>query len=474
MEAVRRLIREHPMGAGLLIAGRSHFFDNPNERHKALGLPSDSVELSLAEFTEDQIRTYLNRVGLSGSIPSWLPSRPLLVGYLAAKGFLNDLLDEENKNRPPGPAAGWDSLLDSVAAREAEIEAGIDGETVRRILERLATKIRSSHAGLGSISQDSLIQAFRDICGYTPDERGLVLLQRLPGLGVDREEEKSRTFIDESFADACKSGDLVEFINNPFNFPRSVLEDVESSIGTLGVDLATLKVNIRKFSERKINTALAVSHESGANYMAADIVRVILEREFGIREKIKLNNLLISELVLECSNADLSKLDFVDCFFSRLEIDSNVDISRMPSFRECFIDEVEGRISKSDLPTEKFDSKCEFNKFTQTAETTADVLALDLPLGVRVCLTVMKKLYMQSVSGRKENALYRGLDDRARGLVSRVLQILQSEGFVFPDKSKKNTIWHPCRSHRERVRRIIISPSANDDPVLKRCESLSN
>ena len=167
-------------------------------------------------------------------------------------------------------------------------------------------------------------------------------------------------------------------------------------------------------------------------------------------------------------------MHFVDCFFSRLEIDSNVDISKMPSFHECFIDEIEGRISKSDLPAEKFDDKCEFNRFIQAAETIADVLALDLPLGIRVCLTVMKKLYMQSVSGRKENALYRGLDDRARRLVPRVLQILQSEGFALPDKSKKNIIWRPCRSHKDRVRRIIVSPNTNDDPVLKRCESLSH
>ena len=136
MEAVRRLIREHPQNAGLLVAGRAHFFDNPNERHKALGLPSNTVELSLSEFNEKQIETYLQRAGLSGSVPSWLPSRPLLVGYLAAKGLLNNILDKESISQPMGPAAGWDALLESVTDREAEIEAGIDGNTVRRILER--------------------------------------------------------------------------------------------------------------------------------------------------------------------------------------------------------------------------------------------------------------------------------------------------------------------------------------------------
>lgn len=38
MEAVRRLIRENPARAGLLVAGRAHFFDSPVERRTALGL----------------------------------------------------------------------------------------------------------------------------------------------------------------------------------------------------------------------------------------------------------------------------------------------------------------------------------------------------------------------------------------------------------------------------------------------------
>ena len=43
-------------------------------------------------------------------------------------------------------------------------------------------------------------------------------------------------------------------------------------------------------------------------------------------------------------------------------------------------------------------------------------------LGVRVCLTVLKKLYEQRGAGRKENALHRGLDGHARRLVPDVLQ----------------------------------------------------
>ena len=87
MAGVRRLIQEHPRSltsastqissrAGLLVAGRAHFFDNPSERRRALGLPNDASELSLNEFNDGQIAEYFERAGLTGFVPQWLPSSP--------------------------------------------------------------------------------------------------------------------------------------------------------------------------------------------------------------------------------------------------------------------------------------------------------------------------------------------------------------------------------------------------------------
>lgn len=470
MEVVRRLIREHPSSAGLVIAGRAHFFDNPIERHKALGLPKQAVEISLNEFTEDQIITYLRRAGLPGSVPSWLPSRPLLVGYLATKDLLRDTFDEKCLD----PATGWNILLDRISDREAEIEAGIDGSTVRRILERLATKTRASQGGLSSLNLDSITEAFNDVCGYNPDERGMVLLQRLPGLGVDREDENSRIFIDEDFADICKAGDLVGFIDSPFDFASSVLTDMESAIGNLGIGVASLRVKGKRFSESKINAALVETQRHGARYMAVDIVQLLLEINFNIQEEIILTGLLIPEFGLDVANGDLSRLQFRDCFFSRVELDPEANSDQIPLFRECYIDEFEGRVSRDDLPSDKFDKKCVIEHFTQTAETTSKILTLDLPLGIRVCITVLKKLYEQSGSGRKENALHRGLDHRARRLVSDVLRVLQSEGLAIPDRTKGMPIWRPDRGKRARVGRMIAAPTIADDPVLGKCGNLSS
>ena len=129
MEGVRRLIDEHPKAApnrptsattcaGLCVSGRFHFFDNAAERRNALGLPPKFVEAALNEFNEDQISQYFQRTGRTGFLPQWLPTRPLLVAYLAATGMLGTLgraSDEDESD----PATGWDILLAEIAAREA-------------------------------------------------------------------------------------------------------------------------------------------------------------------------------------------------------------------------------------------------------------------------------------------------------------------------------------------------------------------
>lgn len=476
LEAARRMIREHPSSSSLIITGRAHFFNNAKERRKALDLPPNAIEISLSEFTTEQIDTYLKGLGYTGFVPSWLPSRPLLIGYLAANGFLRDLLMEQSNSEGMGPADGWDFLLDRVASREARIEAGIDGGTVRRLLERLSTTVRTPESGVGSITQDSLIDVFRDICGYKPDEGGMVILQRLPGLGIHINEETCRTFIDESFADACKAGDLVEFVESPFEFPEHVLTEIESPIGHLGIQVAALKMtklisqdHRKGKTEGKINAALAKAQAADSSYMAADITRMISEIGIDISEQVTLNGLYIPDLELGASKANLSKVQFRNCFFSRIEFDLGVDEDRIPLFLECYITEVEGRVSRRDLTAARFDEKCEIERFTSGTETTAEVLSLDLPLSVRVCLTILKKLYDRSGTGRKENSLFRGLDDHARRLVPGVLRILQAEGITIPRKIRGVTIWIPSRSARKRVGRMISAPNVDRDPVLQKC-----
>lgn len=460
MEPIRRLVTQHPLGLGLAIVGRAHFFDADAERRNALAMNDGCVEFSLNEFTDDQVQSYLHLQGIRGTIPSWLPSRPLLVAYLASKGLFEDVLGEWADFLDP--ASGWDLLLDRITHREARIEAGIDGQTVRRILERLATKSRAVADGLGSLGSDDIVAAFREVCGYPPDERGMLLLQRLPGLGVDQGEAETRRFIDESFAETCRAGDVRAFAENPYD-PTLFTGPLECSAGPLGISVAAIK--LRAESSSKLTAAIERASDLDNSYLGSDLVLAAIESGHEIASEVYIKDVLIPEVDFPADMPFSARVHFQDCLFGVLELDPEVDPAALPRFEGCFIAALDGRVSLADLPAGVFDD-CSFDGFVTGANTTNQVLDLAVPLGVRVLITILMKLFERRGRGRKENALYRGLDYRARKLVPEVLQILKANAIAFPCRRGVETIWLPDRSARARAGRIVSSPSAREDKLV--------
>jgi hypothetical protein len=479
MQAVREFIRGQPSEAGIILAGRAHFFDSEKERRSSLGITSAFTELTLNEFNEEQIQRYLQKKGLRGNVPAWLPSRPLLVSYLASTGILDGAIVGTNgMNREPAtmdPARGWDIILDRVCSREAEIEVGIDGPTVRRVLERLATIARSSSQGLGPLSRDQVIAAFSEICGYQPDEKGMILLQRLPGLGIDRADEGTRAFLDSELADVCRAGDVMQFFADPFGMSTRIFRGAEYGMGALAVGLCGIKARDSGLSSGKLNAALRKAAEGDdVPVLTMDLARIIMDVGSPIEVSIQLTDNFIPWLALERGMSDCSHLRFRSCFFSYVALDPEIRPEFLPRFEGCYIEELEGRSSHKDLPSGVFDDTCEFSKFLDAASTTDAIVAMDLPLGARVLLTVLKKIYLQSGSGRKENALHRGLDHHARRLVAPVLRLLQTEGLV--SKYRRGgvdmSIWVPDRVHTARVGKMVASPRTCNEPLIHKASAL--
>jgi hypothetical protein len=462
MEPVRRLITEHPSAVGLVVAGRAHFFDSDGERRRALGLSSEFRELLLSEFSDDQLQSYLRAKGLSGAVPSWLPSRPLLVAYLASRGLLRDVIGEWAAELDP--ASGWNMLLDRIADREAQIEAGIDGPTVRRILERLSTKARASADGLGPLTTDDIVAAFREICGYPPDDRGMLLLQRLPGLGLDRGEAETRRFIDESFAQACRAGDIVTFMENPYD-TTGLPQTLECEAGSLAVSIAAQEAQLRAFSSGKLTASAERATVLGHNYLAGDLAAVALEGRIEITSQLYVKDVLIREMDLGSEIPPANRIHYQECLFGELSLDTEVSAANLPRFSRCFIATLEGRVSAADLPAGVFED-CDVETFSSAAGTTNQILDLEVALGVRVLMTVLRKLFERKGRGRRENALHRGLDHRARRLVPEVLQLIRAEGIAYPYRMGSDTVWMPDRSARPRAGRILASPTAKDDSLV--------
>jgi hypothetical protein len=465
MEVIRAFMRETPKTAGVIVSGRAHFFDSPKEMNGSLGADHDFTVLSLSEFNDQQIRTYLARQGWDSPIPEWVPARPLLLGYLASRQLLSATLEVDVGS---GPAVGWDVLLNRICEREAEIEAGIDPGTVRRLLALLATLARNTIDGLGSLSGEQITSAFETVCGYPPDDRGVVLLQRLPGLGGHSAQDGSRVFIDKDFADAARASAVSDFVENPY-VQTLDSKDWQSSLTPLASAIAALRICKAGQVSGKITAAIQRARDTPrSDTLCADLVLSMFSAgaSYGGSD-VFIRDVLIPELVLEDVQIDWRPIHFQDCIVGHLDLSTATDIELGPRFSNCYCGLVTGRTGGGDMPSEVF-SNCVFDAFDNTAQTTKDILLLDLPLSTKVLLTILKKLYAQRGSGRRESALYRGLEARSRELVPDCLNLLRRHGFVMRTRQREHVVWLPTKTSefRRRALSILAAPNVSSDPLL--------
>ncbi len=466
MELIRAFIRETPEGVGILVTGRTNFFDNPRELREALGIQQSALLLELKEFNSKQVREFFNNLGWDDdSVPEWLPTRPLLLAYLAANNLLAKTLENGFAS---GPAIGWHELLKRVCEREASMEFGPDALTIRQLIEHLASIAKNSVDGLGPITPDQIIDAFREVCGYTPDDKGSVLIQRLPGLGSSQNEDGSRVFVDKDFAEAAFSGVLFKYIVDPYT-SKLQPEFWVSSIKPLGSDITALRCRTEGIITGQIIAALVHSLRSErCGVLSASIVMVAKQYKvssFG-ESKLFIKDALLDEFNIDDPNIDFHQIEFQESVFSSVEIASDLPIEYWPIFRNCYFGKIQGRTGIKDIPSEKFIT-CSIDEFEETAKTTQAILSLSLPLSTKVLITILKKLYAQSGSGRKESALYRGLDSRAQELVPEIIQLIKREGFAV--KLQQNgDIWLPSRNGeiRRRALKILSSPTTSKDTII--------
>ena len=471
MELIRNFMRG-PSGTGIIIAGRQHYFDSDRELSRSLGLRTDTTRLHISDFNESQIREFLSKKGWREGIPSWLPSRPLLLGYLFSRGMLEQVMSVDHGS---SPAVGWDVFLELTAQREAEIEAGIDGQAVRQIVESLSTKARSKNDGMSSLSQDDILSSFQSVCGFTPDDRGLLLLQRLPGLGASSREDGSRDFIDGDLVDAARAGDVYRFVEDPYTFQLENSANWQVTLGQLGTELSSLRCHRMGFNIGKLRTAIQqAGRYADQDALCMDLIQVSKEMRFGFTgNPITVKNIMIPDASYGDDSLDFSAVSFRECLFQRLEISASAESALLPHFSECYVGILDGRVSKNDLPENIFDDKCVFDSFGDSSQNTAAILALPLSTGTKVLLTVLKKLYLQPGAGRKQSALFRGLDHRSRILVPDVLQLLVREGLTVRSTVGEEAVWLPVRNEGVRVRRMVSSPLGSNDRLIHLANSIS-
>lgn len=475
LEAVRKLLEQTPKEVGYIIAGREHFFSSPDERNGALSIRKDSVIITLGELNREQVDEYLKGMtGGSSIVPDWLPTRPLLVSYLANRGVFKE---SDNIFSSIDAISGWDALLDRIFERESKISPSLDGPTLRAILERLATIARATSDGLGPLTQDQIRNAYIQVCDSEPDDQANLLLQRLPGLGVYRHEDDSRTFVDVELASICRSKDLVDFIKNPYDTIQddgwlSSIKYANDFVGQSAItkiirDILNLQISFDSVFQ-------SLKSVSGVDVLRADLAMVCCQGEYGLKNVCFIENAIYENFEF-CppSTVDLSKLKFKDCIFGELTLGDSIVDSYFPFFESCLFLQVNDRSCFNDLPEGKFLGGCEFENFLNNTATQSGILGSGFTRGERLILTILRKVFIQSLGGRSETALVRGLDLNLRPYVPDAIRLLQQHNLLTPYNKGDGNVWIPVRKELNRVRRILGAPSTCDDPLLREAKKIA-
>ncbi|WP_406169599.1 NACHT domain-containing protein [Streptomyces canus] len=461
VELVRQFFGKTPQNASVVVVGRRSYFDSLDELNSSLFNGESCTLLEISEFNDKQIEQYLRGKHWQ-VLPDWLPKRPLLIGYLANKKILETDLGPLHGI---SPAEGWDWLLNQISKREASIETGLDGPTIRLTIERLASMARKSASCLGPLTYAEITEGFKFIRGREPSDDQRTILHRLPGLGSDPNfEEGTREFIDIDLASAAQARDVSSFIMNPFAVDVQTARAWSQSLLQSGIEVAALQCH-EVASDGTIATALSFAQRNDLDTVTADAARVALSLGVSVPGSFNADEVLIPHLEFYEGFGDLSGVQFSRCGIETLVLDGEVDASRMPRFEGCWFDRIIGRFSQEDLPATIF-SACTFGEFLDSFERNADVLRSSLPAGVRVMITLLRKLYLQRGSGRAEGALVRGMEQASRELVPACLEIIKKENLATSIKLNGRVVWLPSRSAQKRVNAFVSAPRGSGDPLF--------
>lgn len=470
---VRKLIKETPKGCGIVITGRDAYFDSAKEMREALGAPEPLFSiLQIHPFDSNQAIEFLRKKDFNETLPEWIPTRPLLLTYLATKGLLRSVMQAEVAGDFPKGSA-WLSLLDMISARESEQSEGIDMEALIQFFGALGIQARHVADSMASFSPQQMESMFFNTNGTSimEDERNLLL--RLPGLGAAQDNALNRSFIDKDFMNACCALPVLRFVEDPY-FDYSTMygfESIQAPMNEVGVEALATVFTRRNIQCGVLSTAMQRALSQDQAQLAFDIFRasrnICEHSEFLTFEGIE-----IEEIDLSSSEFDGVKIDFSGCIVNRVTLPRPEETNESIIFSECLIGTLEGRVSIDDLNSEQF-IQCEISELTDKYSVNSEVLDTSLPLGVRVLVVTLRKLFTQHGSSRLESALYRGLDQRSKLIVPKVIGQLLRHGFIVPTGRKVKTTYSGTKAKRGEALKIIQSPNTANSVIVKDCFDLT-
>jgi hypothetical protein len=137
-------------------------------------------------------------------------------------------------------------------------------------------------------------------------------------------------------------------------------------------------------------------------------------------------------------------------------------------FQGCLIDRVIGAATRDGIPLQVVAADCMIDAYDNLSTNSA-VLSSDASPQMKALLTVLRKLYKQSGSGRKLGAFTRGITKQeVLGYIDPVIGILKKHQFI----SVFNSVVHPVRKQGSRVESILAAPALSADALVLEVRAL--
>lgn len=443
---------------GCLIAGREHYFSSNEEMLSALGLTKTNTIFVKAkdEFSADEIDQYFDATNLDVDIPSWLPRRPLICQTIA--NLSSDELSYMFGNTSDG-VEFWNHFIQVLCKRDARINVFFDADTIYEVFVALSRLTRTRPANVGPISQRDLQDAFESVVGQLPVEEASAMLQRLPSLGRIGAESQDRQFVDMFILDGLRSKDVSGLLDADDIARQEVFrEKWINPLGSLGQSILSHDISAHTDGFRQI--AIRSSKERNST-LSADILSSLSLLDVDI---IDLNGIIINDAVfgdLNLFNSRLANFSIEYSTFERLILPNSPP--RGASISHSIASNVSGASSFSGLPSwVQLDLVDQFD----TIENVSQIRRIGLSPAHEILVAILRKTFKQKGSGRKEEALLRGLGSGiSRKTGNYILNLLMRESILDRHKGDEGWIYSPQRKYTSRVDSILEQLRSSSDPL---------
>lgn len=454
LACVREIVMDTPSTCGVLVAGRAQYFSSREELRSALSV-DDARIFEILDFDDTQLGKFVGGGG-SASLSAFVPRRPLLLK------FVMDYMEAEAGSEGFSDRGEmWHVLLGMVARREADRLPSVTADSISRLISQVSVMCRRTGDVIGPITVAEIGQAFADVCGYQPDEEGMQLVMRLPGLasgdsGGSRTE--SRKFIDVDLAEAAFGYELADYAMAPHH-NSSLGEAVgwQSTGDGLGVEVAAARLNELNFAGDHLKQALKHRRDKLLNdAVTLDLLRLADQMECDVDSRLtqEVREVIVPHLIVD-PNGYLELTTFTDCIVEELNLSNFAPDDSLPRFANCLIGAVLGVSEEGS--GDAFEGS-QVASFERSFATLSGIVDSDLPAEVIVAISILKKVYVQKGAARKESALVRGLPLQMRQKVPSVLSGLVSAQFVTVQSRRSVSLVSAVPTRRDDVSRLIAQP----------------